>query len=501
MMRKHTAFLILILVVMLVSACGPSAPKDGKYGDQRDFLPTNEDLMSAGLNFSLTKKNDTFETTNEEMMKSEYYDEEDKALIFDLGRETEWSRGFSEIETSTDGDNTKRVMVICSVTSFKTPDGAKSAVERFNEVELDRFAYISKSYEYINRDLNIGDTYVIYATTDSYIFNALYIEFAVRNIAVKVWLMDSRDVGIAEVFARIIFERIQNSTPTIAAETGTTLTDTNTPDMRVLDDKIENFLPTNGHVSEIGYKEWQSENGWVEYSNDLLMSSSDYDAEDRAEIFEFGRVTEFFQFLSNNANAKEEAVLRLVIYKNNDGARKAWNNSKGTIELIGNNVNKTLNIGDSCVSYTWMQQDTYYNNVEFVFKNVKAEVVFWDSQKDSQLLKTAETFARYIFENIQIARFVDPSEASFTNFVNSEPARDVTKTGKSYGFYLVGSEIAPGNWRNSGNSDGCYWAITDSKGEIIENFIGMTGGTMYVPTSAYQVQLEKECGMWEYLGN
>lgn len=168
--------------------------------------------------------------------------------------------------------------------------------------------------------------------------------------------------------------------------------------MRVFDNSVEEFLPTNGHIAGFGYKNWQSENGWVEYTNDMMMSASDYDSEDKKEIIEFGRVTEFFQFLSNISNAREEAVLQLVIYKNIDGAKEAWNDSKGTIELIGDNINKSLNIGDSCVSYTWISEDTYYYDVEFIYKNVKAEVLFWDSQKDSQLQKTAEDFARLLLK-------------------------------------------------------------------------------------------------------
>ena len=78
--------------------------------------------------------------------------------------------------------------------------------------------------------------------------------------------------------------------------------------------------------------------------------------------------------------------------------------------------------------------------------------------------------------------------------VSSDP-----KSEKMPGFYLVGSEISPGIWRNSGNSDRCYWEITTSTGEVIDNFIGMTGGTMYIPPEAFQVRLEAECGNWVFI--
>ena len=73
-------------------------------------------------------------------------------------------------------------------------------------------------------------------------------------------------------------------------------------------------------------------------------------------------------------------------------------------------------------------------------------------------------------------------------------------TTKSPGFYLVGLEIAPGVWRSNGSGDGCYWAITNRTGDILTNFYGMAGGTLYVPSDGFQVELQRGCGDWEYLG-
>ncbi len=79
--------------------------------------------------------------------------------------------------------------------------------------------------------------------------------------------------------------------------------------------------------------------------------------------------------------------------------------------------------------------------------------------------------------------------------------KDPTKTNKTPGYYLVGEEISPGVWRSLGTSDSCYWSITTRTGDIINNHFGMAGGTMYIPESAYQVQLEAECGTWEFTGD
>jgi len=76
---------------------------------------------------------------------------------------------------------------------------------------------------------------------------------------------------------------------------------------------------------------------------------------------------------------------------------------------------------------------------------------------------------------------------------------DVTKMDKTDGFYLVGSEIAPGIWRSNGTQDDCYWEISTATGDIISNHFGMAGGTMFVPSSGFQVMLE-DCGTWTFIG-
>lgn len=79
-----------------------------------------------------------------------------------------------------------------------------------------------------------------------------------------------------------------------------------------------------------------------------------------------------------------------------------------------------------------------------------------------------------------------------------EPTMDVTKLSRGDGFYLVGSEIAPGVWRSTAGRDSCYWEVTRSNGDIIDNHFGMSGGTMYVSASGFQVRLD-DCGQWEWI--
>jgi hypothetical protein len=78
------------------------------------------------------------------------------------------------------------------------------------------------------------------------------------------------------------------------------------------------------------------------------------------------------------------------------------------------------------------------------------------------------------------------------------PTQDRLKIPKIDGFYLVGEEIAPGVWRSQGKGESCYWSLTTKTGDIISNHFGMSGGTMYVPQNAFQVQVEG-CGTWVFL--
>lgn len=92
--------------------------------------------------------------------------------------------------------------------------------------------------------------------------------------------------------------------------------------------------------------------------------------------------------------------------------------------------------------------------------------------------------------------------ASRTPIPSSTPrptaTEDPTRTTKYDGFYLVGPEISPGLWRSTGQGNSCYWELTNKTGGIIDNHFGMSGGTMYIPATAFQAQLQ-DCGPWEFL--
>jgi hypothetical protein len=117
------------------------------------------------------------------------------------------------------------------------------------------------------------------------------------------------------------------------------------------------------------------------------------------------------------------------------------------------------------------------------------------------------TYTPWIQTKIVTQTFTPTPE--FTSTITNTPTitptitntPDPLKAKKGPGFYLVGDDIAPGSWRSQGESNTCYWSITSKTGKIIDNHFGLAGGTMYIFPNAYQVELNFECGDWEYLGN
>jgi hypothetical protein len=67
------------------------------------------------------------------------------------------------------------------------------------------------------------------------------------------------------------------------------------------------------------------------------------------------------------------------------------------------------------------------------------------------------------------------------------------------GYYLVNVDIAPGIWRSSSDLDSCYWARLDRTGDIIDNYFGFGGSTIYIAPTDFAVELATDCGIWTYL--
>ena len=88
-----------------------------------------------------------------------------------------------------------------------------------------------------------------------------------------------------------------------------------------------------------------------------------------------------------------------------------------------------------------------------------------------------------------------PTKTLVPSFTPSPLQKD-----KGTGLYLVNIDIAPGIWRNNGTGSQCYWKRSTRTGDIISNHFGLAGGTMYIATSDFQVELGQFCGRWTYIG-
>jgi hypothetical protein len=94
-----------------------------------------------------------------------------------------------------------------------------------------------------------------------------------------------------------------------------------------------------------------------------------------------------------------------------------------------------------------------------------------------------------------------PTETPTPNIAQTATAQAFAQLTRSRGngFYLVNIDIAPGIWRSTGTRDDCYWARTRNNGDIIDNHFGMSGGTIFIAASDFQIEFD-DCGTWEYLG-
>lgn len=77
---------------------------------------------------------------------------------------------------------------------------------------------------------------------------------------------------------------------------------------------------------------------------------------------------------------------------------------------------------------------------------------------------------------------------------------DVLKADKKDGFYLVGIDIAPGIWtiRTDASFTKCYWKLTDRRNQIIRNYLGTAGGSIFIDDTMLQLEIQN-CGTIEFV--
>ena len=105
----------------------------------------------------------------------------------------------------------------------------------------------------------------------------------------------------------------------------------------------------------------------------------------------------------------------------------------------------------------------------------------------TQVIHALETFA---------ARPTSPPSATPSPTQTFEPSLTANR---GDGFFLIGEDIAWGIWRNNGTGSDCTWEITTKTGDVIDSHSGLSGGTVYLPATGFQVRFEG-CGTWTYLG-
>lgn len=322
-------------------------------------------------------------------------------------------------------------------------------------------------------------------------------------IAILFSSCKSSDIAIQKAIART-----QTAQPAHTSEPTLTIELMSMPDLRVIDGDLRSFLITEEDVSNEGYDFHYTKFGFsepeYETTNDKVVASEYYDEVDQTLIFELGRISSWtrqFMKTEKTSEGKESESNALsctaTLFSTADGARQSVERYNRGEEGFLSYVDINLDLGDTNVVYS----NSLLYAIEFSYRNVA--VVIRVSGYDINNLETAEPFASIVLKRLQEASLINPSDASFADLPSEDivlaPTNDNRGNIKLPGFYLVNIDIAPGVWRNFGDSDSCYWSVTNWKGEIIDNFFGMTGGTMYVPTNAFQVEISKECGAWVLL--
>lgn len=103
-----------------------------------------------------------------------------------------------------------------------------------------------------------------------------------------------------------------------------------------------------------------------------------------------------------------------------------------------------------------------------------------------------------IRENDDRVRFVNC--ATWTYVENTPKQLQPTAyDNKTDGFYVVGVDIAPGNWQAIDSFSDCYHARRSDDQSVIDERWGDGTGFISVAATDYEIELDK-CGEWVYLG-
>ena len=191
----------------------PTSPYQIINTNPEGLLCPVEDLPKEGY-YYVPDESWKSKVTNEEIIKIRG-ESEGRKYVMDTGRVGGWyiERVRNSINSRTLEGLVLPTNLWCNVTLFKTSEGAKLAVNKFNLVETDK----EEGWQYIPEDLTLGDDNIIIKgyQNDSLGNKNMYyeIQFTYKNLLGSIGALGTYEEAIQplmiEQIARIMLERFQ----------------------------------------------------------------------------------------------------------------------------------------------------------------------------------------------------------------------------------------------------------------------------------------------------
>jgi hypothetical protein len=144
-----------------------------------------------------------------------------------------------------------------------------------------------------------------------------------------------------------------------------------------------------------------------------------------------------------------------------------------------------------------------YSTVESKLGQAEKTIEYYKSSTPIPTYTPAPTYTKYPTQTPFVVTATNTATPKFTPTETEVPTATLNplEQPKAAKYYIVGEEIAPGLWRSNPDSgeDMCYAETLSRTGDLLSNVLSSPGVTIYVPSSAFAVDL-KRCGPWTYLG-
>jgi hypothetical protein len=191
----------------------PTSQNQIIQSDLEKFLCPVEDLPAEGY-YYIPDESWKSKVTNEEVIKSRG-EIEGRKYVMDTGRVDGWyvERMRNSINSKTLQGLILPTNIWCSVTLFKTSEGANLAMKKFNNVETEK----EEGWQYIPEDLTLGDDNIIFRKYQNDSLgnkNMQYeIDFTYKNLLGRIGAFGTYEQAIQplmiEQIARLMLDRFQ----------------------------------------------------------------------------------------------------------------------------------------------------------------------------------------------------------------------------------------------------------------------------------------------------